>query len=382
MSHTPLSEHPHFEPWKDSGSGVTSHVLKSVAAPMQKAWYFVRPSIGASANILWFYACDPPLRKWRTAAISLDPQHPEVKNFPATTMTLQSGNGLLNEAGDVAWIPVHEGIYRFSFEGETEQVFRLPPSEIEGRHLFRLVTDLTLSSDGKNFLLDSWIGNQWQLGLADRETGEYTRLRCFGRDHHHGIFSSHDPDLFLINHGHWLDPYTGRKSEMDVRMWVMNTKLDLYQPLDPTKWFGRNSQTCHEWWSPEGKVQYCDYDRGIIEQDPLDHTSAKVIWDRPSTHGMVSPCGRYLVCDVNPYFWDEKRPCQVWFKDLESGREIPIVSKMPPHGVKAPDVRAYHLDPHPHFSADGQHVIYTTSAGGKMSVALASVSELLKAMDL
>ena len=119
---------------------------------------------------------------------------------------------------------------------------------------------------------------------------------------------------------------------------------------------------CHEWWAPDGAVQYCNYDCGIVEQsDPFDARSKKLIWDRPSTHGMCSPCGRFLVCDVNPYQWNDRKPCQVWFRDRETGKEIPIVSRMPPHNIAWGDVRRYHIDPHPHFSADGRYIIFTSS---------------------
>jgi hypothetical protein len=49
---------------------------------------------------------------------------------------------------------------------------------------------------------------------------------------------------------------------------------------------------------------------------------------------------------------------------------------MPPQPLPWRDFRAFHIDPHPHFSADGQWVIYTTTALGKVSVALTPVEPL------
>ena len=115
------------------------------------------------------------------------------------------------------------------------------------------------------------------------------------------------------------------------------------------------------------------------QSDPFDSRSKKLIWDRPSTHGMCSPCGRFLVCDINPYQWNDRKPCQVFFKDTETGQEIPLISHMPPHHVPWGDVRRYHIDPHPHFSADGHYVIFTSSVLGAPTVTLTAVQDILAA---
>jgi len=337
---------------------------------------FVRPSVAGDSSYLWFYACDPPVKKWRNAVVSLDPAEPTCRDLPGSMQYRQSGNGVLDESGHAAFLPVDDGIYRFDADEACDEVFRMPPSMLEGRHLFRLVTDLTLDAAGERFLLDSWIGNRWLISLVDAGSGEIEPLRWFGREHHHAIFSYHDSTLFLVAHGHWRDPYTGQKSEMDVRMWLMNTTLDRYEPVDPTLWFGRNSRTCHEWWTRDGRVQYCDYDRGIVEHDPVTRES-ELIWPRPAIHGMCNATGRFLVSDEGCYNWNDRVPCRVWFFDRDSRSEIAIVSRMPPPGVPWRDFRTYHIDPHPHFSADGRYVIYTTSVGGAPSVAVCPVASLL-----
>ena len=384
MSDSPLIDHPHFTPWTDPTSGVTSFVLKHVVGDLQRAWYFVTPSLGSSGH-LWFYAAHLPSRRYHSATVNLDPSNPEVVPMPATWVAVDSGNPMLESDGSIAYIPIEDRIYRFDMKdpNNPEEVFRLPKDIIKGRRLYRLVTNLTSTSDGKYWILDSWIGNQWHLGKVDRATGTYELMSTFGHNHHHAISSLHDPNLFIINQGHWMDPVTGFKTQMQLRIWVMSVDGNIYRPIDPDLCFNRNgNQACHEWWSPQGKIQYCHYQKGIIEQDATDPSTAQLIWDRPSTHGMCSPCGRYLVCDVNPYTWNERKPCQVHFKDLQSGKEIPIVAHMPPHNVDWCDVRTYHIDPHPHFSSDGKYVIFTSSLLGKPSVTLTPVSELLQKLEV
>lgn len=367
----PLDKHPHFTRIDDPESGAVSYALKPIVAPFQKGGYFLAPSIAGDNNILWFRGSHPPLKKEQTlAAVSLDPDQPDYRWFDGALM---SGNFMLNESGDGAWVPINDGIYFQPFTGSIEETWRLDKSFLQGRHLWRLVTDLTSSPDGRYFLLDSYIGNRWLISLVDRQTGEHIELRWFGRGHHHTIYSRHDPELFMVSHSHWLDPYTGFKNEMDIRIWLMNTKLTRYEPLDSRLWFGQNSKTCHEWWTPEGKVQYCDYDQGIVEIDP-DTKQSEIIWPRPCIHGMCDPTNRYLVGDVNCYSWNDKKPCSVWFLDRETGQEKAIISRMPEQPYDWRDFRAYHIDPHPHFSADGSMVIYTTVHDGRATVAVSPVA--------
>lgn len=374
-----LANHPHFTATRDAESGIRSHVLTEHVAPVQRAQYFVRPTVGRQSGFLWFYGIYPPSIDTRvTAAVSLDAGNPRTRVFHGFQGA--EGNPLVSEDGEGAWVPVRDGIYWVPFDGEPREVWRMPKDFLAGRRLFQLVTDLNLSCDGHWFLLDSWIGNRWLISLVSRDGSEFRPLRWFPRCHHHAIFSSTNPELFLVSHGHWLDPYTGLKNEMDIRIWLMDTQLTRYEPVERNRWFGRNSQLCHEWWSPDGKIQICDYNSGIVEVDPETMTR-EVIWPRPCTHGQVSPCGRYLVCDVNPYQWSESHPCSVWLFDRETGREAPIVSRMPPQPLPWSDVRTYHIDPHPHFSAAGDLIIYTTVFEGRVTVALTPVADAIAQLE-
>jgi hypothetical protein len=370
-----LDKHPAFTRWEDPVSGSVSYILTQRVAEYQKAWYFVEPGLKGRNPALWFYACHPPARQWYSCAVRLDPQQPEIVEFPHT---LSNANPMLAEDGETAYIPLVDGIYEQPLDGPCRERFRLPLDIIGGRHLFLLVTDLNLSCDGKTFLLDCQIGNRWLIATVDRESGAFTPLRWFGNRHHHAIFSKHDPELFMVNLGHWTDPITGDKFEMNNRIWIMDTELTRYEPLLPNAFFGKNSATCHEWWTHEGKIAYCDYTKGVLETDP-DTRETELIWDRLCTHAQSDPTHRFFAGDHGCYNWNDKKPCSVWFFNRDTGREIPIVTQMPPPPTEWRDFRAYHIDPHPCFSADGQWITYTTTAPGYLTAAMAPVAPLITA---
>ncbi len=377
--HHPLDDHPHFTRWEDPQTGVASYVLSEHVAPLQKALYFVTPSIKADSRWLWFRYAYPPSRSLRLAAVSLDPDHPDIRTFPACEL---NGNPLIADDGRSAYVPIAEGVYRQDLDGEPSELFRVPKDLIDNRKLMWLVTDLTMSSDGKWFLMDSQFGNEWVIWLAsaDGEKVEFKTLRRFHWKHHHAMFSLHNPKLLMINQGPGRDPYTGRKNDMNIRIWVMDTDGTRYEPIQPDLWFGRNCMSCHEWWTPDGCIDWCDYQDGIYEVDmTLDWTQRrrKLIWPRPMWHGQADATKRFYCGDQNPYKWD---PCSVWLFDRSTGKDVAIASDLPRPPLNPGDWRAYHADPHPHFSEDGQYVIYTTTALGTLSAAVTPVSSAWEKM--
>lgn len=370
-----LENHSAFTKWTDPESGVVSYLLTDRVAEYQRAWYFMEPGLRGGNPYLWFQACHPPSKKWTLGAVSLTEDQEGIREFP---FTVGCRNPLLTEDGLRAYVPIEDGIYEVGLRGPPRELFRLPRELLKGRHLYQLVTDLSLSCDGKTFLLDAEIGNAWLIATVDRESAECTPLQWFGSRHHHTFFSRHDPTLFMVNQGHWTDRVTGQKFAMNNRIWVMDTKMTRYAPLLPDAWFGHNSETCHEWWTTKGTIAYCDYRHGVFETDPDTRRTVK-IWDRRCTHAMGEDSNRYYVGDQGCYKWNERSPCSVWFYNRESGREIPIVSRMPSHPLPWRDFRTYHIDPHPAFSGDGRWITYTTTAPGYLTVAMAPVADLATA---
>ena len=94
---------------------------------------------------------------------------------------------------------------------------------------------------------------------------------------------------------------------------------------------------------------------------------------------MGEDTNRFYVGDQGCYKWNEKTPCSVWFYNRITGRELPIVTKMPPPPMDWRDFRTYHIDPHPNFSADGSWITYTTTGPGYLTVALTPVAPLVEA---
>jgi hypothetical protein len=100
------------------------------------------------------------------------------------------------------------------------------------------------------------------------------------------------------------------------------------------------------------------------------------VWQGPLCHAHCDATRRYYCADESPYKWD-RQPCKVLFYDRARGKEIAIASGMP----QPPYPRNYyHIDPHPHFSPQGNYVIYTTTVRGQVDVALAPVAGILEKM--
>ena len=367
-----LSRHPYFEAWVDPRTGVENFLLAERVAPFQKGLYYTTPSVSADGRWLWFAALYPPSRGC-LAAVCLDPDDPQMRLLPEAQL---GGNPLLMPEGDAAYVPIGTGIYRVTLDRQVAPVVRMPAEILRNRHVFDLVSNLTLSADGKYFVLDSHIGNRWLVSVAEVATGEVTPLRWFVRCHHQSMFSTVDPQLILTNQGPWHDPITGEKGDMNIRMWLMDTKLTRYEPLYGDLWFNHNCMSCHEWWSPQGNVCWVDYSDGIYESPTGADRARALVWPhRGLCHGQSDPTGRWIIADENPYGRSRERPCRVLLFDRTTRREVAVCSDagLPPIADPA-DWRSYHLDPHPHFSSDGQLAVYTTCARGTVDVALAPLA--------
>ncbi len=360
----PLEHHPHFSAWTDPASGVRSYILTHRLAEVQKSLYFQTPSIKGASQWLWFQALHPPGNTWLLGVVSLDPEHPEIRLFPGSPL---SGNPWVERDGESCVAPVDDGLYRFYPDGSYEQIFRFPEEERAGRHLFSLTTTLDVTCDDRYYLLSTHVGNRWMMGCVDRQSGDYAKRAEFGTAHIHCFCSPTDPNLFAVNQNHWRDPITGIKNEMHVRMWLMSLDGSRYEPLYGDLCFNRTAKGCHEWFGPDGSFYWCDYEQGIWKSGTDAQRSRELIWPRPSWHGQIDPSGRYLAADIRPYTWN---PCQVYLFDTQTRQDIAIASDLPKPRVPPGKWRAWHLDPHPHFSGDGSLLIYSSSAYDQNSVAL------------
>ncbi|MFP4052984.1 MAG: hypothetical protein ACLFV7_03870 [Phycisphaerae bacterium] len=101
----------------------------------------------------------------------------------------------------------------------------------------------------------------------------------------------------------------------------------------------------------------------------------KLIWPRTMYHARCDGQKRFYCGDQYPYEWNDRKPCSVWLMDRNTGKDAAIASSLPQPPVPMGRWREYHMDPHPHFSANGNFVIYTTTALGAINVALCPVDQ-------
>ena len=365
-----LDDHPYFQRWADPQSGVVSYILTERVAPVQQTFYFVNPSVSPDERWLWFQAAFPPSPHKMLAAVSLDPAEPRIVAFPAS-MGCQSSPMVAPES-DAAYFAIPPSVYRQPIDGDVQTLCTLDEAFIAGRPVQYLTTHLTLSADGEYFLLDGEIGHHWFVALGSRRGGSVKVLREFGRRYNHGQFSPVDPKLFLLAQDWWLDPVSGQYFHLDHRLWLMDVDQRRFEPACPGHWFAHGTDASHEWWSPDGRLCWVDYQSGTFEMDLADRRPVHV-WKRPLCHAHCDASRQYWCADDSPYQWSS-RPCKVRFLDRDGEREIDVASGLPQPPISRTPL---HIDPHPQFSPRGSYVAYTTTAGGKVDVALTPVEGIL-----
>lgn len=371
-----IDKHPYFQKWADPATGVESYILTERVAPMQKAFYFVNPSISADRQWLWLEVAFPPARPKMLAAVRLDPAAPQIVLLPHTSGFIAE-SPLIAAEGDAAYVAMGSEVWRASVGGKMDRICGLSHEYIAGRTVHRLCTHLTLSADGKYMLLDGEVGNVFFVGLGDLATGEVRILHEFARRYNHAQFSPHEPDLFLIAQDWWHDSVTGKRFPFEIRTWIMNTHQTVFEPAVPGLWAeGHNCNASHEWWTADGRIAWVDYAKGVFVCD-LKSRQVEHLWAEPLCHAHCDPTMRYWCADESPYRWD-KTPCQVRFRDIQTGLQTHIASAMPQPCYPR---RWYHLDPHPHFSPRGDAVVYTTTVRGTIDAAIAPLAGILDRLN-
>ncbi len=366
-----LERHPYFEAWTDPKSGVVSYLLTERVAPIQQSFYFTNPSLSSDEQWLWIYASCPPGEGRTLAAVSLDPDQPAIRHFSGSIFN--DASPMVSEDGRGCYFCCRNGVWLQTIEGEARRVVALPASIVRDRPVHRIATHLTLSADGRYFLLDSYIGLNWCVSIADRHTGEVTLLKEFTRCHNHGQFSPVDPKLFTLAQDWWRDMATGQWFHYDQRVWLMDIDGERFEPLQPTQWCKHGWDPCHEWWDAQGQVCLVDYGKGVYRCEPACGAEMAHIWRRPLCHAHCDSSGRYFCADQSPYHWHE-HPCEVLFYDSQTRSEVAIASALPQPPIER---SLYHIDPHPQFSPRDTTVVYTTTVRGRVDVAITPLAQLI-----
>ncbi|RRJ98313.1 hypothetical protein Ga0100231_001590 [Opitutaceae bacterium TAV4] len=406
-----------FIPWIDPGSGITSHILTPHSehriAPHQQSFYYLNPSFTADTLKYWFYCAFPP-----TPARSLgvvDFQRQTLRHFPETCFT--SAPMIDPSTDDVYWATL-SGIWKLAsptanFVAATtpQLVNRFPASIVRNRTVHRYATHLTMTADRKALFIDSQIGSDCVLGLAPLDGSEIEILQSVPLSPHphptlnHGQANPIDSGLFLVAHDYYTNPQTGVVRPYDNRLWLIRRGGQV-APVYPTAAQAGPDRAIssinphlsdpeasrrtitdpramhgHEWWSADGRhIYYIHYQTGI-ERTPIatactPDARPELIWPHDTvSHAHASADGKLFVLDALPP--DAPDTHHVRFVNLHTRRTVDIVSKFP--ALSDPELRRYHVHPHPQFCGADQFICYTTTIFGRMDVAFVRVSELLTA---
>lgn len=370
-----LEKHPYFKEYIDPESGVKSYFLTEKVGALQQHFYFSECSLTDDGKYLWIRVSNPPAQFLHLAVVSMDPDNPFIRSFPAAG-TAKGGCKAIFPGTTDAIFAEDSAIYRVTVEGKITKILELDPDFVKNRVVRRMFTHASISCDKKYIVLDMCIADIWYIGLGNLETGEVTILDSAGRCYDHAQFSPNKPDLFLIDQDWWRDWHSGEYMPIHNRIWLMNTEGTMFEPLLPQAWYGRDgSEICHDFWSKDGKLCWIDYRYGAFECD-VDTREITHVWKRPTCHAHTTFDRQFWCADQTPYNW-AKEPCKVLFYDRKTNKEIDIFSALPNPKTKRGGI--YHLDPHPAFTTDDKYIISTvTLLDGSADVAITPVEPLIE----
>jgi hypothetical protein len=314
-----------------------------------------------------------------------------VRWFPETQF-LNSSPLLDGVTGEIYWANP-SGIWKRSLEEEPRLVNRFSAGVTKNRSVTRYATHLTLSADRKALNIDAVIGDETLIGQAPLNGDEIEIWQRIERNYDHAQFHPKDSELVLLAQENEVDRRTGAYRQKDNRLWLIRRGGELFPvyphaPSGPYEATTSNSHLQepvkvqvadpramhgHEWWSASGDIWYIHYQTGV-EKVPVGETTPTLVWPhRTVSHAHLDPSERYLVLDALPSEKPEER--QVTFANLATGRSVDIVSSLP---VPHPELKKYHIHPHPQFC--GQHgvIAYTTTVLGSVDVAFTLVDDLIR----
>jgi len=365
-----LDKHPYFERYTDPASGVESFILTEKITPLVQSMYFTNQAMSSDERLLWFYCGFPPSPYKSLGVLSLDPDNPFIKNFPASVFA--DASPAVAPEGDAVYYAIKTKLYKLYLTGKIEEFAELDPDYVGNRRVEKISTHLTMSCDGKYLLLDGLIGNKWFVATIDTATKKTNIIHEFRQCYNHSQFSPVVPNLFLIDQDNHIDPITGEQYIFDHRMWLMNLEQTMFAPAVPRNWFEHNSVNAHDFWSADGYLCWIDYKLGAFEMN-VSTGEINHVWKTPLCHTHTSSNRKYWCADESPYKWHEK-PCKVIFYNRETEKETDIFSSLPQPYIPMAD---YHLHPHPQFSPKDNYITSTTTVKGDIDIAITPVDQLI-----
>jgi hypothetical protein len=375
-----LAQSPLFTPWSDPVSGVTSHILTRRVAPVQQSFYFTHSGFSGDGRYLWFYCAFPPggdAYLGRSLAVA-DLHDQTLRHFPQTLFS-DASPCVDPRTGEAYWVSGLEVWKRGPGPADEPRRVNTFPAELaRNRRPLRLATHLSRSADGRSFAIDALIGDECFVGDMPLDGSDFRLWTRCDFCLNHAQFSPTDADEMLLAADGWVHPASGARGRRPLRdgredrMWLLRRGGDLRPacPNDPVS----SDLRGHEWWDHDGRhVWYIDYRRGTARIN-LKTGEQTLPWPSGHTHSHCDHSGELIVGDINAQHIDMNH-WRVAFFNSRTGREIDIVSLMPP--LAFPRSR-YHVHPHPRFCLDGRCICYTTNVLGSVDVALVAVDELLQ----
>jgi len=364
---------PLFRSWKDPVSGVESFILAERVAPVQQSFYFTNPPFSADGRFLWLYCAFPPGGNslWGRSLGVVDFEDGTVRHFPETQFGAASPM-VDAGTGEVYWCSGPR-IYRRGPRPVQQAVLvnRLPDNLVRQHRVISAATHLTMSADRRHLSVDAKIGPRWYAGAAPLNGSEVEIWQEFEVCHNHAQFNPTDADLMLLARDWWVDEATGMKTAHPrQRLWTLRRggrAAPVFPQEDP-------NPRAHEWWSADGRhIWYVDYVNGT-ECVAADTAQRRTVWPGGTCHSHCDASGSLLVGDIGTYQWASG--CRVSFYNARTGREVNIVTNMPPPPWPR---ETYHIDPHPQFCLNDRYIVYTTTVLGTVDVAVVPVEQLLEA---
>lgn len=359
-----------FSRHRDPVAGVESLVLTHRLAPVQRPFYFTNPSFNDDGRFLWVECAYPPHggRDAVPVLAVVDFALDEMRVYHETQFT--SARPVVDLASaEVYWGSGLDVWKRGPLPDDRPvRVASFPAALARGRKPDRIATHLTFSADRRSLNMDAWIGADVWVGEFPLDGSEPRIWERGSRTFDHAQFSPTDPELMLLAHEYWSDPASGAfdPAHRYHRIYTIR-RGGAARPLLPEP----VTHSGHEWWDADGShVWYVHYGVGV-KRVALATGVEELVWPGHLAHGMSDRSGRYLVADSmsDPVVCD----CRVDFFDRVTGRQVRLVD-CPPLPAAATQCR--HLHPHPLFCLGDRYVCHTTTAHGRVDLALVPTAEL------
>ncbi|WP_455498094.1 hypothetical protein [Coprobacter sp.] len=386
-----LDKSQHFRKYVNH-NGIISYVLQTHLAKYQLSMYYTNPSVTDDGRYIWFWLSDS--RGNFTVAL-FDVEKDEIRQYKK--MKIASSSSYVDvKTGEVYWVKPSSGQ---RFIGDFYDVLKRGPlpsdkiTRVAGIPHFvddasgprQVVTHLSPTADRSGFAFDSGnypTNNKTYIGTVSIDGQKPKLWTVLDRRYNHAQMHPVHNDVMLIAQDYFKDQ-TGQYGAPNIRVPIDNRMWIVYADGSANPVFPKPNNIYHEWWDASGKyLWYIDKSgnrggkgvcRVTYNYKERSFGEPELVWADALSHASSSKSGNYLVADHGYKQWEKTDSVRVSFFNMETGREIDIVSKLPYSGVQN--------HPHPHFAVNDEIICYTFSEPGSNTFALTFTRPLIYASD-